>query len=110
MIEKIYYSFLVAVLIAAVVGVFLIIVGIKVKNILLPVVFVTDLILFFFYKNEILNYSTSNDIFYIFLYYTVSILFCLIYSIYLFISNRTGRCVCKRCREPDYEEIKDGNI
>ena len=105
--EKILLAFLVAIVIGTIFSIFLIILGIKIKNIFLPGILVSDLILFIFYKDEIINNLNSNDLFYIFIYFLFSILFLIIYIIYLFISISSNRCICKLYRKSSYEEIKE---
>lgn len=109
--EKPIYSVLISAGVSSVFTVLLIVIGVKVRNLFVPFILVSDFMIFIFYKNEILNAGNPGDdaIFYIFLYYAFSVVFCIICVIYSLSKERSGRCICKSCRAPDYEEIKSEN-
>jgi len=106
--EKIIYSWLISILISSIFIIFLLIIGVKIKNIIVPFFLVLDLGLFFFYRNDIIKNNNISDLFYIYSFYAFSAIICALYSSYIFITKRSGRCVCGKCRNPDYEEIKAG--
>ena len=107
--EKIIYSTLISILVSSLFCVLLIVVGVKIKKLIVPFILVSDVMLFIFYRKEVISYSNNNDVFYIFLYYAFSVVFSVIYLTYLLIRQRSGRCVCSLYRNPSYEEIKSAN-
>lgn len=105
--EKLALAFIISIILGIISSIFLIILGIRVKNIFLPGILVSDLILFIFYNHEIIYTPNIDDLFYIFIYYFFSVLFLIGYLSYLFISISSNRCICKSCRKSNYSEIKD---
>jgi len=107
--DKLIYSTSCSLLTSSFLIVFLIAIGVKIRNLPIPFVLTSDVVLFMFYKNEIINNSESYELFYIYLYYAVSFIFSICYISYIFIRKSSSRCICNRCRDPTYEEIKDNN-
>jgi hypothetical protein len=105
--QKIVYSFLISLIVTAVSAIFLIVVGVGFRKV--PwVLIISDVILILLYYDEILNQrlQDSTDLNIIFLYIFITIICLIIYSIYVCSTNTSGRCICRRCRNPSYEEIK----
>ena len=105
--DKIIYSTFLSFLISSFLLVFLIVIGVKIRNLPVPFILTSDLILFIFYKNDMINNCNTDEIFYIYLYYFISFNFSIFYMSYIFIRKSSGRCICSKCRDPTYEEIKN---
>lgn len=110
--EKILYSSLTAIIAAIFIFIFLMALRIKLFSSICSSLFVSNIVLFFFYYNDILveNHDDLTDGFIYVMMYTV---FCciiyFIYLIYIFVKKSSGRCVCTSCRHPSFEEIKRGD-
>lgn len=66
---------------------------------------ISDVILMALYSSEIISNSNNPDLVYVFFYILGSVIVILSSGLYTLIRSNSSRCVCRCCRNYDYEEL-----
>ena len=103
--NKLVYSFSTSIICGILSAILAISIRIKIINSIFIGLLASDVIQLVFYINDIIASANQDQVWYTITYIIISLIFDVLYILYIFITDASSKCVCKCFRQSEYDKL-----